>query len=364
MATINSIQKGTVTIANGAATNTATISAITVANSFALMSYSYDESTPNENEYAISITNTTTIKVERKGTTPAGGATITIYFTVIEYSSGVTVQSGSLDWSAGQSPPRGQEDITLTAVTVAQSWPYTTRRMEPTSGFVNDDDFENAEITTTTNLQLQQLDTASEAGLVQWQVIDNDDVTAQSASPVLSTSATGTTGTITAVDLARTFLSVGWETGNGGSGLDDKMGRAKLTSTTAWTFNRKATGSIVMNAKVAFVEQAGVTVQSGEDIFTTTELTRSPSLTSLDTSKSFVISGGNNGHQGSGDESTTDNFDSMSCEMTFTATVLTLTRVNHRSATLDFPWYVVEEDAVAAGGGIQVLRRRRMGRAA
>ena len=348
MATITSIQRGSFTIANGATSNTATITAVTVANSFVTASYSFANNEPVESMYGIEITNTTTITGIRQGSVPVGAATITIYFEVVEYSSGVTTQNGQHTWTT--SGTRGEDDITLSAVTVAQTYPHNTRLNNAFGSGTNADDFESAAITTTTNMKIKQRDTASEDGIVYWQVIDNDDVTIQTASPALGTSTTGTTGTITAVNLSNTYIKSTWQTQSGTTAdLSDNMARTKLTSTTAWTFDRDNTNTNSMDGEIYFVEQANTAVQSGEEAFTSTQTTKTPSITSVDTSVTFVTCGGREGFKGKGSYSSDDDLESFSCELSFTATVLTLTRNAHQSSTLDIPWYIVEEDAGGSG---------------
>lgn len=102
---IRRIQRGTVTIAGGAATGTATILAVDTANTrLVWMGHSSTGNQQDDNGYArIALTNATTVTATRAAT-PAG--TCTVAFEVVEYQPGVirlvqrdtiTVNSSAVD---------------------------------------------------------------------------------------------------------------------------------------------------------------------------------------------------------------------------------------------------------------------------
>jgi len=99
---IKSIQYGNIAIGSGAASNTATITSVTTANSLIFWNGAYNTAaTTNNNLIAdIALTNATTVTATRTGT---GANTCTARFVVIEFIPGVltSVQRGTITIASG-----------------------------------------------------------------------------------------------------------------------------------------------------------------------------------------------------------------------------------------------------------------------
>jgi len=113
---VRSIQRGTITIAGGASSNTGAITAVVLTNSrLKFLGASSTALQQNDNGYCrIALTNTTTITATR-GNTPAG--TVTANFELIEYWPGVikSVQRGAITVAADPT------DDTITTVNTGKT---------------------------------------------------------------------------------------------------------------------------------------------------------------------------------------------------------------------------------------------------
>lgn len=111
---IKAVQRSTVVIANAAATNTATITAVVTANTLLhFVGQMVSTGTVNKDGYArIDLTNTTTITATRIGTT----GPLTVSFEAVEYNPGpiTLVQRGTIATASVTS-----NTATITSVTTA-----------------------------------------------------------------------------------------------------------------------------------------------------------------------------------------------------------------------------------------------------
>ena len=151
MASIKSVQSGTVTIADNSASNTATITSVATDKSFLMFTVRHNNVSLQDNrdtKVRGVLTNATTVTFDRAGAATGQGTCVISWF-VIEYTSGVTVQRGTV---AGINATT--HNVTLpTAVTLSQSWPIVSQQGQTNYDYAFADTVQ-AEITTTTNLAL------------------------------------------------------------------------------------------------------------------------------------------------------------------------------------------------------------------
>lgn len=100
---INNIQQGTIAIGNAATTNTATITAVVLANSFVMFQGQTFGAATDETNFArctgqVALTNTTTVTATRN---TASATTLTVGFVVVEFKAGVLTSATQSVTKAG-----------------------------------------------------------------------------------------------------------------------------------------------------------------------------------------------------------------------------------------------------------------------
>jgi len=130
---VRSVQRGTIIIANGAASNTGTITAVNTGSSYVSLLGNQSDDGGNYGTAtvvsgifpAVALTNATTVTVTRSGT-PA--STLPVSFNVIEYYPGTvrSIQSGTITIALGTLT----NTATITSVT-------TNKAFMPWQGFIN-----------------------------------------------------------------------------------------------------------------------------------------------------------------------------------------------------------------------------------
>ena len=204
MATIKTVQSGTATIADNSASITATITSVATDKAFLTFTVRHNNTNTSEQSRDLQVrgvlTNSTTVTFDRDSAASGQGTCVVSWF-VIEYTSGVTVQRGTV---AGINATT--HNVTLpTAVTLAQSWPIVTMQGFAGSSEIKQRHTIRAEITTTTNLALTNAANASSCKFA-WQVIDYTGASVQKITKALANTGTSQTSTITSVTMAQTFL--------------------------------------------------------------------------------------------------------------------------------------------------------------
>ena len=198
----------------------------------------------------------------------AGGtASVAIKYYVAEFSSGVSVQRGSIDNSAGN-----VFNVTLgTAVNTAKSFPLISFRSLGTN--FNCNDFVRAKITSATNLQLSSDVTcgAVASSVVEWQVVQYQDADVRSGDVAFAATDGSQTAAL-AVNTAKSWLIYSYETTpNSIPDIGQYLVRGQLTDTTL-TFDRSNTGTVGLTLSWYLVEFTDAsTVQSGSQAFLTAD---------------------------------------------------------------------------------------------
>ena len=322
MAALSDLQSGSITIAAGSASQTATVTAIVLANSF--LRFSWYTATTSDAVGAVrgNITDTMTLTFTRNTTTTA----ITVDWEVVEFSSGVTTQRGSVTHSSATT------NVTISAVTTAKSWPIVTFSTADTTWSASYVGIQ-ASITTTTNLAL--VSNAASSNVVEWQVIQYDNCTSALYSPTINNDSLGGTQAITSVTQNKTLLFDSFYADDDPH-TPENFGRWALTSATVVTYTNPAdsgTGShyhklyVVSFTDSIAVQRASTSLAVGGTTTTTA------TVTSITVANTFIhILGAYGTCSATGYATNGFPRNACTCEITNTTTI-TLTRNTGTSAS-------------------------------
>lgn len=275
MAVFNSIQEGSLSSWTGNNT-TVTISAVDTTKAFVKISYRIDSADPQYYLVNCQIENSTTIRIKRY----ASGVAITIFWQVIEFTSGVSVQRGVRYMNSAT------ENITISYVDLSKSFPIITW-LNLGSQFSTEDAMQ-AYISSSTNLELKAYGAGSTVE-VQWQVIEYDNASVQVVHDHIVNS-DNTYATISAVNLDKTFYVGSWGTTLAPTGVHN-MPSWFLTSTTSLHFYRFDPSTNVVRATVYIVTTDDINVQRGRFPINAGNYSNDHVLTSVDLSRTLLIGG-------------------------------------------------------------------------
>ena len=255
-ATIQSVQKGAFTL--GSATCTVDVTApqfnpVTRNRSFLVFSQRNDGSWAGRAKVAGRILpGGTTLRFQRNQC--AGGAPdIQIHWKVAEFSSGVTVQHGEAVMTSTTI------NVPIAAINLASSFPLATLRNA--GGDFDHDDWLRAELTSATNLRLNQ---RSNSGWAWWQVVEFTGADVQSGNLSFVAGATSRNAALTAVDTAKSWLIYSYATGSTNPRIWRGLVRGRITSSTNLNFDRDVTGTAIDTLTWYLVEFTdGTTVRHG-----------------------------------------------------------------------------------------------------
>jgi hypothetical protein len=335
------VQGGSTTsTANGV--RTVAIASIDPTMAFLLFSTRHDLNRPVGSEVSGRIASATTLEFNR-GTDEASPVTITIEWSVVEYSCGVTVQRGSV------APSAATTNVTITPVnSLAAAFVTWSKVPNPSDTTWGANDPLVGELTSLTNLQLRQ-DASGASSTIYWQVVEFTDATkidVQRGNTSLTGGATSTTATLgTAVTTSRTFVLAGARRPDGGVDIGSGMVRASLTNSTTITFDRSVANYDVTEISWQAIElKDGSAVQSGAATLASGAASTTATITTVDLAKatSFLSTQTNGGQNGGRTAYVTDDIIGVACataKLTST-TQLTLARTN-TAAAASFAWFVV-----------------------
>lgn len=261
MATLSLKQSGTKTLASASSsmtilrgTDTGFDSTVTAGSTILIVTY---RAASGAGSATINweLTDGDTITVSRTSTT----GDIVVYWTLLSFSSGVTVQHKSI--SLGVSSTTAT--VAVTAVTSGKAW-IISGGVNHSSAGTPTRSWGKWEFDSTTLIRVtRQFQDGSDSAVYKCQVIDYDNCTVQTVTGSLSGStATTDDKTITSVDTAKTAL---WGTmeSNSATYILDHYWDAFLTSATNLRLERNGSGSITLSYVVYVVEFTGTeSVQS------------------------------------------------------------------------------------------------------
>jgi hypothetical protein len=191
---------------------------------------------------------------------------------VVEFLSGVTVQRspvGGTALAAGGPPPQTVNVPLAPAVNLAQTFVLISENMNSNNEYIDEQWTVQAQLTSTTNLQLTRNATATAIN-VAWQVIQIASAAVQSGIATIAINATTVTAALNPpVDLTRTFLVFTRSGGSGSFGVESwYQTTGAITNATTLTFTRAYQNSGFANTQVDIAWFAvrmtdGSTVQRG-----------------------------------------------------------------------------------------------------
>jgi len=176
-ATLSNIQKGTTTLPAGSGSVTQAITAVNLSRSFLVFSIRTNSNQPGQSQIGGQLTATNQITFDRNdaGGTPA----VTIEWQVFEFSSGVSVQRGSV---AGL--PQTGTNVTITSVNTSRS--FVTVNIRKDGGQYGSDDFVTADLTSSTNIFIDRENGGANPQMVYWQVVEWTGASVQKITATLS----------------------------------------------------------------------------------------------------------------------------------------------------------------------------------
>lgn len=287
---IQSIQQGTITIAAGTLSNTATISSVNTANSILIWDGTKtDTPSPTTTQRwitRIALTNGTTVTATREAS--SGTVVVTVGFTVIEFASGVnSIQSGTIAMTAAET----SQTATISAVganafvlLLGATTAVTGLNWVSTQGSVV--------LTNSTTVTANCILTS--ALTVGYMVVDLDSTIVSAVRPGSVTDASANasyTGTITSVDTTRSAL---FYNGLIGALVSSTVATAgithELTNGTTVTLTRSNTTTTSRTSYYTVVEFQAAVIQSVQrgTIVQAAATSNTATVSSVNTAKAFV----------------------------------------------------------------------------
>ncbi len=336
--TLSSIQKGSLTLAASSASVSDTLTTtVDATKSFLLHSMRQNTSDPDCGLVAGELSSDGTTVTFRRDA--ACSISVEIEYSVVEFSSGVSVQRGSVAHNAVN-----PQTITLSqAVDINKSFPL----IGTTNDFAeyNGADYQKIEITNENTVVISG--TSSNTPTISyWQVVEFEDAIVQHGTVSFGTTDSSKTATPNnEIDPDKTWLLYSYDSGGGtDSNIGQKMIRGEITSGTQLTFDRDSTGSTANVVWYAVEFQNGTNVQSGTSNFGTSDTALTPTISTITTANSIVTAGAEFYTGGSTDHTTSDTPGHGYATLEITSsTQLTLTRaVSGSNASIT--WFVVDFD--------------------
>lgn len=192
-----------------------------------------------------------------------------------------SVQSGTTTIASGTS----SATVTITAVTTSHAFVVFSARLgstiaDPVDGQVS------GQITNATTLTFARKGTVGNIN-IKWYVAEfPSGVTVQRGAQDIAGATTNIT--ITSVDTTKSFVLISARTTGSTFGRDDYF-EARLTSATNLQLNIAGLGATSPTVEWQVVQYTDSSVQSGQVSFATTDTSKTASVTSVDTSKSWLI---------------------------------------------------------------------------
>lgn len=290
--------------------------------------------------------NSTTLRAHRYDNRSA----LEIEIQVIEWDSSVTVQH---DYTYTASSDADTFDFTLSAITIANAFPLWACSSDQ-NNYGRNNEYKYT-FTSTTNLRLERNSNGIGAMFMGIQVVEHEDFDVQHVTVSFDDADTSVDTTITAVTLANTFCIAGFSVINNFN-LDESA-KYELTSTTNLRIERaSAAVSADQEWTIAVVECAAFTVQKvTQNCLSTDGISLYPTITSVDTSRSFVFIdknglGGQNGIGYSTDSlsSAVGNFRNLYALTDFDSSTSVHLYRSRDTANVEFRFYVVEVAAASS----------------
>ncbi|MGB0404082.1 MAG: T9SS type A sorting domain-containing protein [Salibacteraceae bacterium] len=321
-ASVNNIQRGSVSLTGTSITVTLCDSVIK-SSSILIFSMSNNSNSVGGCLVRGILTNENTLTFTRAQT----NGTPIIEWTVIEYSSGVTVEHGSTNVDAST------KDQAITAVgNLSNSFPIIT--MSNNGSTWGNDDGVVAELTSTSNLQFRCSNSNFD---VNWQIVQYDSCSVESFSSSLT--GASSTASITAVDTLKSII-IGSHYQSGNINADD-MPRVEFADDETITLTRVGSASTLTYFGYAIEFTDNTTVEHGNFSFASGSTTDTETINAIATDRSLVMGTSNAYSQGSTPYSSDDNCGYNWSKMEFPTTTSVLGTRATSGNTANIPFQVV-----------------------
>jgi hypothetical protein len=338
-AQLKGLQSGTATVAGGATLTVTLPTAVDTTKAFLVFGTAESTGDPLDGHVSGQLTGAgTTITFQQAG----GAASVDIKYYVVEFSSGVSVQRGSIDIATGD-----VFDVALAAVDTTKSFPLISFRSAGAN--FNCNDFVRAKLTSGTNLQLSSnVATCGTVAtsVVEWQVVEYQDASVQTGDVTFAATDLSAGATLApAVNTAKSWLIYSYEaTADVTPDIGQYLVRGLLSGPTTLAFDRNNAGGTGLSLTWYLVEFTDAsTVQSGSQPFLAADTAENVTLaTAAPRGTSIALGGGDYQRGGRSPYSANDvagvswfNFDLT------TSTNLRITRGAGGLAAADVGWFVV-----------------------
>ncbi|MDH5522337.1 MAG: right-handed parallel beta-helix repeat-containing protein, partial [Acidimicrobiia bacterium] len=275
---LDNVQKGTATLANASSTVAVTIAPVDPSKAFLTFSVRGNDTSPENISISGRLSNATTVTFDRVGTS----GNVVIDWSVVEFSSGVTVQRGTV------TPGGSTTNVAITSVDLTRSFPLVSMRA---GGVIYEgEDWVRARFTSSTDLELATTNTFG--NVIEWQVVTYNDATVQSGSVSFGTGDSSRTATVTALDPAKSWLIYNYRTTDGTTtNIGQKLVRGRITNGTTLTFDRSSTGQTIDLQYFVVKFTDATEVRSGNANFTSSATTVNAAVTAVDPARSIGVGG-------------------------------------------------------------------------
>jgi len=227
MATLRHVEKFTLTFSGVSDTVTLTTTLLDITKAFMVFGIEETSNAPQYGQVRGQITNTTTLTFNR---TTSDTNNVVVVGYVVEFTSGVTVQRGTV-----VAPSATSYDVSLTSIDLSKSFRIVSGSIAGNA--YGNDDFCRSRLWDDAGTKKLNLSWDSAAGgSYDWQVVEYDGCSVQRDLVTIATSQLSVTDAITSVDRGSSWLICDFQTSSGspaGQGV-----RGQINSTIELTFDR------------------------------------------------------------------------------------------------------------------------------
>jgi len=336
MATLNTVHKGSVAFSGSDTSKTDSWSG-TKDNAILFISFSQLGASPSQVCIRGEITNDTTLTFTRS----SSGTSVTVYWHVVEFSSGVDVQHGTFTTSINHGVLGGMQ-ASITEVNPRQS--FVVSSWSKGGSAFGSDDFAATKLVSRDRIGAAIYDSSTDM-VVAYQVVEYDACKVhQWKAPNIFTT-TSESGSWSGKEANSMILGGFTAAIPDTTNLNEYMPTSKIDSDSSFTSRRNSSGDVIFAFPQIVEFTDGTTVQRGTASFGTGDTVQSPTISAVDDGKSLPILGGHMQCSGLTSYTASDiawGPCGFELDIPPLGTSLSITRVNALSSTAEADWQVVE----------------------
>ncbi|MFC1742059.1 DUF2341 domain-containing protein, partial [Nanoarchaeota archaeon] len=329
---IHRVQSGTVLLPSGQYSVSDTITGVDMNKSILVFGAELDNTNPNCGQILGRITAADTLEFSRNDDCAVD---IPIHYYVAEFSSGVRVQRGLILYDSFT------RNISIDEVDLNKSFVILSWKQEGTG--YNQDELVKANLSSSTNLELNAIGTASFRYL-EYQVVEYDGATVTSGETALGSSDFQSDIVFSEINPAKTWVLFTYNSEAGTvANISQKMLDGYFYNNTLLRFNRNDIGQDIQISYHVIEFNDGTTVQNGTYTFPSDALEYNTTLNAVDTSRTIVTAGAIAHRGGSTQYDSNDNPGVSTYTLNLSSsTNLSIRRGVTGSSSSTVPWYAVE----------------------